>query len=667
MRKAIQGFTVIEIMIVVSIIGILSSIGIVSYVNVQKNSRDQQRLSSATIITEAIEKYYDKNGAYPTCDQITSLGIDNDAMFAPKADKNMPAIECSNELTNGGVNDVFAYKIDSNGAWQFQYRNEKNGNSVKSIASRRTPPTIAWETPVVSANSKSSSEIVLEWSPILHATSYKYRYFKKCASTEINSPSLGNINKNTVTSLDSGTKYCFSISGTKDTRSSPFSNKAVAITAPDKPTLSKPTLMGGKIKVDISGGTCNGIDLTSMYSVSSKKGNGSWSEFSEWTSASAFDSGIIPNPGVTYSFKAKARCTVSATGPNSVASAESNPIDFLANMPTYNLTVVANPSAAVSSTTGSGAYLPGEVIAINYVANVYYSFVEWSTGCSNSTTMPSHDITCTARFNYNPPSIPAVPSAPTVSHNIENVVKGCGTILKRDCDGVVFKWNNPCPASTSTIYEYKYTNNFTSGDTNNNYSDNSFVASTSSTFDYEDKKYNMEVRAKCGNAAGYSTWGTWGEHEYRIPITDPKPVVFSDVSRTTYQSNPAIYMTAKTSCGRGSSLWGIADQWTSYSGGHIFWYNPTRNPSWIDEGWFGTGDRNTWLLGGYNKVGSGIAVTSLLFNDDISSSAPTGTTPIYLPSGVKIKLRTDFYCVSDTTGIRNPTIQYSVSDEKILQ
>ena len=70
MRRA-RGFTIIEILIVVGIIGILATIGFIGFGRYQADTRDSERSSKATIIIEALEKYYDKNGEYPSCGALT--------------------------------------------------------------------------------------------------------------------------------------------------------------------------------------------------------------------------------------------------------------------------------------------------------------------------------------------------------------------------------------------------------------------------------------------------------------------------------------------------------------------------------------------------------------------------------------------------------------------
>jgi type IV pilus assembly protein PilE len=71
MRKSKSGFTIVELLVVIAVIGILTTIGIMSFTRYQASSRDTQRSSRTTLIAEALEKYYDKNGEYPSCSTLT--------------------------------------------------------------------------------------------------------------------------------------------------------------------------------------------------------------------------------------------------------------------------------------------------------------------------------------------------------------------------------------------------------------------------------------------------------------------------------------------------------------------------------------------------------------------------------------------------------------------
>ena len=60
-----KGFTLIELLIAISIIATLSTIGFVTYSGVQKDSRDQKRLSSLRLIEQSLEHLRNTTGKYP--------------------------------------------------------------------------------------------------------------------------------------------------------------------------------------------------------------------------------------------------------------------------------------------------------------------------------------------------------------------------------------------------------------------------------------------------------------------------------------------------------------------------------------------------------------------------------------------------------------------------
>lgn len=65
-----RGFTLIELLVTIAIIAILASIGVVSYNAVQMRTNDDTRAADITVIADALEQYYRKNGDYPANDQL---------------------------------------------------------------------------------------------------------------------------------------------------------------------------------------------------------------------------------------------------------------------------------------------------------------------------------------------------------------------------------------------------------------------------------------------------------------------------------------------------------------------------------------------------------------------------------------------------------------------
>jgi len=126
MRKNTSGFTIVELLVVITVIGILTTISLISFTRYQADTRDTQRSSKATILAEALEKYYDKNGEYPGCLAISDInastvtttvlpGVELNTLLTPKsASTDTNSIKCQ-DLAVGG-SDIFAYVGDGSTA-----------------------------------------------------------------------------------------------------------------------------------------------------------------------------------------------------------------------------------------------------------------------------------------------------------------------------------------------------------------------------------------------------------------------------------------------------------------------------------------------------------------------------------------------------------------------
>lgn len=228
MRKA-NGFTIVEILIVVGIIGILTTIGFIGFSKFQSDARDSERESKATIISEALEKYFDENGEYPSCTDLTGdattvsktilEGIETQTLLAPqRASGETNSIKCDDltELSNG---DYFSYTGDTSEEctgvagvacvlYVLKYKKENPAageDKIVAITSRRKTPITG--SPTLTCNTPSFAQIGCSWSPISGSTSYDIErstaadFTSNYATTSVTNPSA------TVTGLSYNTQY----------------------------------------------------------------------------------------------------------------------------------------------------------------------------------------------------------------------------------------------------------------------------------------------------------------------------------------------------------------------------------------------------------------------------------------------------------------------------
>ncbi|HZJ34877.1 MAG TPA: fibronectin type III domain-containing protein [Candidatus Angelobacter sp.] len=252
MRKAIRGFTIIELLVVVSIMGILTTVGIISFSRIQSDSRDSQRSSKITVIAEALEKYYDENGEYPSCNAMTQspetvttetlTGIDPEVLATPRAESGTNSIlaSCAN-LTS--TTDAFAYVGDGssdclNGEacsqYTLNYQEESTGNII-SLSSRHALPAPSSAPTNLLAITASSTSINVSWDAVSGATSYT---LQRDTSSSFNNPTA--ITQPGIfylsSSLPQGTKYYYRVQSTISNETSGWSTTTNATTTIDAPT-----------------------------------------------------------------------------------------------------------------------------------------------------------------------------------------------------------------------------------------------------------------------------------------------------------------------------------------------------------------------------------------------------------------------------------------------
>jgi prepilin-type N-terminal cleavage/methylation domain-containing protein len=249
MRRISRGFTIIELLVVVAVIGILATITLIGFNRYQADTRDSQRSSQATIISEALERYYEKNGEYPSCPSLTAsastvtsdvlTGLEAKTLVAPQ-DKNGEdnSIKCQDLSISDP--DLFAYVGDGSTAcatgdaclsYTLKYKEESTG-TIKTISSHRSTSLLtSGDISTLAATAYSFSQVNLAWTGVGGATSYNIQWhlntndFTTPTGTKTSSsPSTS------VTGLTLGSVYYFRVQPATTSEVGNWSNVASATT-----------------------------------------------------------------------------------------------------------------------------------------------------------------------------------------------------------------------------------------------------------------------------------------------------------------------------------------------------------------------------------------------------------------------------------------------------
>ncbi len=223
------GFTIVEISVVIVILGILVSLVLVAFTRVQVNARDSVRSTRATVIADALEKYYDKNGEYPACATLSQSastvnstvlsGVGETTLLTPKsASGDTNSIKCS-DLTSASSPDIFAYVGDTStgcttGAacisWTLKYT-EEGSSTIKQIDSRRRALVAVSGAPTLTAGAPGFDQVSLSWTSVANATSYQVQRATNAGFTTgvVNSTVIGSSFSDT--GLTTNTAYYFRV------------------------------------------------------------------------------------------------------------------------------------------------------------------------------------------------------------------------------------------------------------------------------------------------------------------------------------------------------------------------------------------------------------------------------------------------------------------------
>ena len=112
MKRAMKGFTLIELMIVVAIIGILAAIAIPAYQDYTIRSKVTELINAAGVCKTSVAEYYQSLGAFPSSQTqagCSNVGTSNSVAPAVNSSGQITIDASGTLLTQLGGNHTFGY------------------------------------------------------------------------------------------------------------------------------------------------------------------------------------------------------------------------------------------------------------------------------------------------------------------------------------------------------------------------------------------------------------------------------------------------------------------------------------------------------------------------------------------------------------------------------
>jgi prepilin-type N-terminal cleavage/methylation domain-containing protein len=499
MKKNIKGFTIIELVVVIVIIAILSTISIVGFNVIQQGARNTQRSSEVSAVAEALEKYYMKNGEYPSCammTQSTSATTVANALFPGLDPNNLTAPGDQTAGHNSFVCSApttaqYGYLGGSNSC-TIEYQEEGSSNPPKTLDCRHhaiSPNyTLALSTSTDGTVSGGGSFASGTSTPITATPSQYYQGLSNNTAVwdgSIGCNSGGNGLSHNIT-VDSG-KNC----------TAHF--EPIPLSAPSAPVVT-PSTASGTTTFSWGAATCgtgNTANYRYDYTIPESGYDSGWV-----TTASTSAVFSTWDDGHHYNLAVQANCYNPVTnGPWSTSGTAS----YYVATPFCTLTANAGANGTAS---GGGSYDCGTSPATPVITaspNTYYYFNGWSgSGCTAGGSNPATitvtgNITCTASF----PITDITPAAPTVSYSSTNAIY------------TYFTFSTTCPGPNATP-DYQYAS-YNGGTLLEGYYENGTTTNDNprpiTTMITSGTTYTFSVRVYCSNPVTSSNW-VYGSTNY---------------------------------------------------------------------------------------------------------------------------------------------------------
>ena len=403
MRKN-RGFTIVEVTVVVVIVAILATLTVTAYNRVQANARNDAAQSKATVISEALEKFYEKNGRYPTCAEVSNSnastvisgvlqGVDPDTITRTGATTGTNSINCDEPGTSN-----FSYNGNAD-LFTLKYKEEASGEII-TFNSRHKAPGSAPSTPIINLafNSSQNKLIATATASLCSSGTMLYAFQSKTnTGTWTGWSSFGSASTASVTPT-AGHQYTYQVrvqcTGNAQTADSAISNTythPVTITA--NPTLavsfSNPTASATMTSIQCPAGTTAQNQL--RYADQAVSSSWPWSSWTALSSSNVNHSHTL-NDGWRAVYEGRAFCDGLYADSPTVGTGQKtavNPMDTPA-APTWNGTAYFFSGAYASkrALANFATYCPtGAWVAWGN----FNSYPEWDTSESWFHDFPYND------------------------------------------------------------------------------------------------------------------------------------------------------------------------------------------------------------------------------------------------------------------------------------